>query len=119
MFLLLEHKKFDVYKISSQLLVECYHITIKLPVTEQYNLVQQIKRAAVSVRLNLAEGSSRRSSPERKRFYEIARGSLIEIDAAFEICVELNYLGKDQLTNAGNLLNRTFAMLTKMINVNS
>lgn len=119
MFLSLQHKKFDVYKVSSQLLVECYRIAIKLPATEQYNLIQQIKRAAVSVRLNLAEGSSRKSLQERKRFYEIARGSLIEIDTAFEICVILSYLNEHDLQNVGDLLNRAFAMLTKMIAVNS
>jgi four helix bundle protein len=119
MFLTLEHKKFDVYKVSSQLLLECYRMSIKLPVTEKYNLIDQIRRASVSVRLNLAEGSSRKSSLERKRFYEIARGSLIEIDTAFEICVDLNYLNRDDLTNMGNLLNRAFSMITKMIYVNS
>jgi len=119
MFLTLQHKKFDVYEITGQLVVECYRIVIRLPATEQYNLSQQIKRAAVSVRLNLAEGSSRRTSLERKRFYEIARGSLIEVDAAFEVCVELNYLNKDELKDVGNLLNRAFGMITKMIDVNS
>ena len=119
MFLTLEHKKFDVYTVSSQLLLECYRIVIKLPATELYNLSQQIKRAAVSVRLNLAEGSSRKSLQERIRFYEIARGSLVEIDAAFEICVGLNYVKEGDLQNVGKLLNRVFAMLTKMISVNS
>ena len=119
MFLSLQHKKFDVYKVSHLLLIECYKIAIKLPIGEQHNLVQQIKRAAVSVRLNIAEGSSRKSSQERKRFYEIARGSLIEIDAAFEICVGLSYLKEDDLQNVGELLNRVFAMLTKMMSVNS
>ena len=119
MFLSLQHKKFDVYKVSNLLLIECYKTAIKLPIGEQYNLVQQIKRAAVSVRLNLAEGSSRKSLQERKRFYEIARGSLIEIDAAFEICVGLSYLKEGDLQNVGVLLNRVFAMLTKMISVNS
>ena len=53
---------------------------------------QQIRRAALSVHLNIAEGCSRRSQAERKRFYEIARGSVVEIDTALDIAVDLKYL---------------------------
>jgi four helix bundle protein len=57
-----------------------------LPPEEKFNMVQQIRRAALSVKLNLAEGSTRRSEAERKRYLEIARGSVVEIDAAFRNC---------------------------------
>jgi len=59
-----------------------------LPAEERFNMVQQIRRAALSVYLNITEGCSRRSVAERKRFYEISRGSIIEIDAVLELCVE-------------------------------
>ena len=49
---------------------------------EKFGLVQQIRRAALSAHLNLAEGFSRKSEAERRRFFGISRGSLIEIDAA-------------------------------------
>jgi four helix bundle protein len=54
-------------------------------------MASQIRRAALSVHLNIAEGCSRRSETERKRYYEVARGSLIEIDAALDIADSLNY----------------------------
>jgi len=54
-------------------------------------MIQQIRRAALSVHLNVAEGCSRKSLTERRRFYEIARGSVIEIDAAPDIAVNLGY----------------------------
>ena len=57
-------------------------------------MIQQIRRAALSVVLNIAEGCSRKSEAERKRFFEISRGSLIEIDAAFDIANELGTLEK-------------------------
>jgi len=60
-------------------------------------MVSQLRRAALSVYLNFAEGSSRKSAIERKRYYEIARGSVVEIDALFDIAVELGYLKKDDL----------------------
>lgn len=76
---------------------------------------QQLRRAALSVHLNTAEGASRRTSPERKRFYEIARGSVIEIDALLDIAGDLGYCNKEQMTELGNLLVRCFQMLTKLM----
>jgi len=81
---------------------------------EKFNMVQQIRRAALSVKPNLAEGSTRKSEIERKRFLEISRGSVVEIDAALETAVDLNYFTREQLKNLGALLNRSFAMLSKM-----
>jgi four helix bundle protein len=50
-------------------------------------MVQQMRRAALSIKLNLAEGSTRKSLNERRRFYEVARGSVVEIDAVLETAV--------------------------------
>ena len=86
-----------------------------LPAEEKFNLVQQIRRAALSVKLNLAEGCSRRSAAERRRYFEVARGSVIEIDAALETAVDLNYFKTSDLGKTGELLNKCFAMLSKMI----
>jgi len=78
-------------------------------------MVQQIRRAALSVYLNIAEGCSRKSVAERKRFFEISRGSIVEIDAVLDLSEELNYSKKNELENLGVLMQRTFGMLTKMI----
>ena len=78
-------------------------------------MVQQIRRAALSVKLNLAEGCTRRSAVERKRYLVVARGSVVEIEAVLEVAVDLNYLKKESLENIGELLNKCFAMLSKMI----
>ena len=69
----------------------------------------------MSVHLNLAEGSSRKSMTERKRYYEIARGSIIELDAALDICYDLSYLTVEEMQPTGDLMVRTFQMLSKMI----
>jgi four helix bundle protein len=115
MFLNLNHKNLEVSKVSRELLKECYKVTEELPVEEKYNLVQQIRRAALSVKLNIAEGASRRSDAERKRYFEISRGSVIEIDAAIESCADLEYLKEDQLQELGKSVNSSFALLTKMM----
>jgi len=115
MFIDLKHKSLDVYKIVRELVKETYQVSLKVPPDERFNMVQQIRRAALSVKLNLAEGSTRRSEVERKRYLEISRGSLVEIDAALETAVDLEYFSVEQLQNIGVLLNRCFAMLSKMI----
>jgi four helix bundle protein len=78
-------------------------------------MIPQIRRAALSVKLNMAEGSTRKSPLERRRFLEISRGSVVEIDAALETAIDLNYLTIDDLNTISNLLNKCFAMLSKMI----
>ena len=70
----------------------------------------------MSVYLNIAEGCSRKSITERKRFFEISRGSIIEIDAVLDLCIELNYGKNENLQSLGEYMQRTFSMLTRMIN---
>jgi four helix bundle protein len=114
MFLRLGHTKLEVYKYSTAIVMECYQLTTLLPADEKFNLIGQIRRAALSVKLNIAEGSSRKSVTERKRFYEIARGSLVELDAAFDVCISLNFLDKNKLEKLGSLINSCYAMTCKM-----
>ena len=78
-------------------------------------MIPQIRRAALSVKLNLAEGTTRKSEVERKKYMEVARGSVVELDAALEMAVDLKYFDEKQLKHAGELINKCFAMLTKMI----
>jgi len=116
MFLQLNHKSLKVYEAVRELTKEIYKSTNRLPTEEKFNMIQQARRAVLSVKLNLAEGSSRKSLQERKRYYEISRGSLIEIDAILETAVDLGYLPTKELVEAGELLNKCFAMLSNMIN---
>ena len=115
MFIALKHKNLQVYGVIRELVKEVYAVSLLLPSEEKFNMVQQMRRAALSVKLNLSEGASRKSVAERNRFLEIARGSVVEIDAALETAVDLNYLNINQLQAAGELLNKVFAMLSNMI----
>lgn len=115
MFLQLNHKNLKAYKTARELVKSCYKITLLLPIEEKYALAQQIRRAVMSVKLNIAEGSSRRSEAERKRYFEISRGSVIEIDAAFESAFDLAYITLEQLEDTGKLINKTFGLLTGMM----
>jgi len=74
-----------------------------------------MRRAALSVHLNIAEGASRKSEVERKRFYEISRGSIIEIDAALDVVKELNYIDNIELNQLEESMIRTFKILSGLI----
>lgn len=116
MFLQLKHQKLDIYGIARSFVMENYKITKQFPQEERYSIIQQIRRAALSVYLNIAEGCSRKSPAERKRFFEISRGSIIEIDAAFDIAFDLGYCTKEEVHELSNCGSRCFSMICKMIN---
>ena len=117
MFLQLSHTKMDVYQASRKMVLACYKLSNSLPDEERFGLIQQIRRASTSVSLNIAEGSSRKSDSERKRYYEISRGSIVEIDAILDLCSDLNYLTKENMQEAGDLIIRCFQMLSAMLKV--
>ena len=115
MFLQLAHTKTAVFQESRKFTLECYRITKDFRGNERFAMVQQIRRAALSVHLNIAEGYSRKSEAGRKRFFEISRGSVIEVDAAIDIAHDLNYKTEEELKPLGNYLIGTFNQLTGLI----
>jgi four helix bundle protein len=119
MFLKLNHQNLEVFQYSKKVVLECYKLTIVLPSDEKFNMVSQIRRAALSVHLNIAEGSSRKSAVERKRYYEIARGSMIEIDAALDIAFELGYLNDYDSKHFADIFISAFKLLSGLINSSS
>jgi four helix bundle protein len=115
MFLKLAHTKLDVFITGKSLVLSCYKISGLLPQDERFNMTQQLRRAALSIQLNIAEGSSRKSAIERRRYYEISRGSVIEVDPILDLAEELEYFKKEDLIETGDLIIQTFKMLSKMI----
>ena len=119
MFLQLNHQKLDVYTSSKQFVLECYKLTKILPQEEKFSMCSQIRRAALSVHLNIAEGASRKSEIERKRYFEISRGSLVEIDAALDIANELKYFDGYNLQNLNSSMVDCFKIITGLIKATS
>lgn len=78
-------------------------------------MTQQIRRAGLSVHLNIAEGCSRKSIQERKRYFEISRGSIIEIDAALDVAASLDYITKEMCKELGKEMIDCFKMLSSML----
>ncbi|WP_207513484.1 four helix bundle protein [Longitalea luteola] len=111
----LSHKTLDVYQIALKLVNDVYNVTRQFPKEEQYIIVTQLRRAAISVCSNIAEGAARISKFEKKRFYEIARSSVVEIDTQFEIAANLRYLQNIDIKSLENHLISVFRILCKMI----
>src|SRR5437870_416007 len=85
-----------VWQEAIQLTAEIYKCTARFPKHEIYGLTQQIRRAAVSVPSNIAEGKGHRSDKEFIHFLFHARGSLLELQTQLVIAEELHYLSKEE-----------------------
>ena len=85
-------EKLEIWQLARKLAVKTYHVTAEFPDGERYGLISQVRRSAVSVSSNIAEGSSRYSSKDRVRFIEIAYGSLMEVASQLIISMDLGYL---------------------------
>lgn len=97
-----------------QMIKEIYRITDSFPTEEKFGLVSQLRRAAVSVISNISEGEARKTSKEKRRFYEIACASLVEVDEQIEISIVLGFVDKDEIKELSRLVNECFAMLSKL-----
>ena len=108
------HYDLDVWKDAMRLVREVYRITAVFPSTEQFGLTNQLRRAAVSVPSNIAEGAGRGGRAELVRFLVIARGSLAELDTQLWIARDLGYLadGQDLHDTVQLLLARMNALIT-------
>ena len=91
-------ERLDVWQVSRAFVKEVYRLLTQFPVFEMYNLTNQIRRAAVSVSLNIAEGTSRNSLKEQSRFSEVAYGSLLEVYCSLLIAKDLDYIDEDDLS---------------------
>jgi four helix bundle protein len=86
------HKDLDVYKLSLDLVEEIYKLTKIFPVSENFGLTYQLRRAAVSLPSNIAEGASRSSTKDFIRFLNISAGSLAEIETQLVTTERIGYI---------------------------
>ena len=86
------HKDLDVWKKSIQFVKRVYEITLKFPDDEKYGLTNQMRRCAVSIPSNIAEGDGRNLKKEFKQFLYISLGSISELETQLIISSKLNYL---------------------------
>ena len=91
------YRKLKVYQKALQWVVDVYGLCAKFPDVERFALSSQVRRAAVSVTSNIAEGMSRSSNKEIAHFLEISFGSLMEVQSQMEIAQLLNYIKKEDI----------------------
>jgi four helix bundle protein len=96
------------------LLVEIYRIAKGLPVEERFALASQLRRTAVSIPANIAEGHGRATRGEYLQHLSVAAGSLRELQTHLEIVLRLGYSNADNLITAARLADRTGVMLTRL-----
>ena len=108
------HEGLQVWQDAMALVETVYAFSALFPDAERFGLTSQVRRAAVSVPSNIAEGAARRSTPEYCRFLSIARGSLSELDTQCQIAVRLGYVELSPVLI--ELINRVFARLTALLN---
>lgn len=105
------HKKLEAWKTAIEMVLFVYKLADAFPSKEQYGLCTQVRRAAISIPSNIAEGAARQSKKEFTKFLHIAKGSLSELDTQFELAHLLGYLSpaewhamNDKLTHVDRLL---------------
>ena len=113
--LTLKHKDLDVWQKSIELVSEVYSLTNNFPREEQFSLTSQIRRSAISIPSNIAEGIARSSNLETIRFLDISRSSLVELDTQIQIAINLEYLNSSEIEFLSEMINHIFAMLSKLI----
>ncbi len=103
------HEQLEAWKVAMQLVKSVYQMTSDFPAEERFGLSQQMRRAAVSIPSNLAEGAARNGTKEYARFISIARGSLSELETQLKISVMLGFVTENHTAfelaeKAGKLL---------------
>jgi len=109
------YKNLIVWQKSMDLVIDIYRLTEQFPKTEIYGLISQIRRCAISIPSNIAEGSKRGTRKDYRQFLLIAYGSGAELETQIEIAKRLQF-GKDlNFKKIDNLLNEVMKILNKII----
>jgi len=106
-------KDLIVWQKSYKLVLEIYKITKDFPKSETYGLSQQMRKAAVSIPSNIAEGYGRKHKAEYNQFLSIAYGSLLELETQFLLANDLKYVSKNETVE--KLLKEVGSMLYRML----
>jgi four helix bundle protein len=109
------HEHLDVYAVARQLAIDLYRDTVTFSPDEKFGLVSQIRRAAVSIPANIAEGAARRSKKDFSRFLLAGRGSATELQLLLDIACQTGNLDPERFRSCEQTLDRIFAMTSGLI----
>ena len=108
------YKNLIVWQKSIDLVRQIYKLTGQFPGEEKFGIVSQMRRAAVSIPSNIAEGQARRTTPDFIRFISNAEGSLAELDTQLIISVELEFCSKEKTAACFSLIEENRRMLNAL-----
>jgi len=106
------YKELVVWQKAIQLVTMIYALFDSMPHSEKYALIDQMRRSAISIPSNIAEGQGRGSNKDFTKFLFIARGSLYELETQIEICIRLKYFDSTELIE----ITTACAEISKMLN---
>jgi len=109
----MNYRKLDVYQLSVRFLPIAVQLAHALP-SGYGSFADQLRRASLSVPLNIAEGSGKTTAPDQRRFYAIARGSAMECGAIVDACLALGFIEASAERRAIEMLDAIVRMLSKM-----
>jgi four helix bundle protein len=110
---MMSHERLDVYQCTIKFLAIALRLLDDIP-RGFSPLADQLKRAAMGMPLQIAEGAGKRTSADCRRFFDYARGSAMECSAALDVMRECNFGEKEHIETGKALLDRIAAMLTKL-----
>ncbi len=108
------YKELIVWQKSILLVKEIFLLTNKFPKSELYGIISQMRRAAIAIPSNIAEGYGRKSSKEYAQFYSISYGSALELETQLIIAKDLNFADDKGFEKANQLLDEVLRMLNSM-----
>ncbi|WP_258102689.1 four helix bundle protein [Marinoscillum sp. MHG1-6] len=111
-----DYTKYEIWNDGIEICTLIYGLTNSFPVEEKFGLISQLRRASVSISSNFAEGCSRTSEKDFKRFIEIALGSCFEVRTQLEIAVKLKFIHTDSLEVLMSRLEKTSKQLNSLRN---
>lgn len=110
------YEKLIAWQESYGLFLKVNGMTKQFPPLEKYSLVTQMRKAAYSAPMNIAEGNARRSKKDKRRFFEIALASLEELHCQIRIAADLEYISAEESDNLKNHLQRTSFLTARLRN---
>ena len=109
-------EKLEIWKDARNLVRQVYSITKKFPTEERFCLTDQIRRAAISISLNIAEGPDKKSDLDFKRFLKMAIGSAEEMITGFFIALDLKYISQEEFNEIYSEVNKIVAKINALTN---
>ena len=105
------YRDLDVWQLAMDIVIQIYRVTRAFPNEERFGLIAQVRRAAVAIPSNIAEGRNRLGAAEFRRFVSIARGSVAEVETQLTVAVALGFVGAGEIASLCARLDELSKML--------